>query len=241
MRVCPTNVIQPAMLEAGLEGLWTPILNFRVGTSGCQLNCIACGNVCPTAAIRPLSLDEKLGRGAFEPTGPVRIGTAFVDRGRCLPWAMDTPCIVCQENCPVSPKAIFLREEFQVVRDGVRIVRSATASSLAFDALPWRPGKLGTGDYFLRLETAPAAERRLIDDNSATTIHVAAAAAWREIPVAGARALVEVRLQQPVVDPERCTGCGICQHECPVSGLRAIRVTAENESRNKRHSLTTRA
>ena len=47
MRACPTNVIQPATLEAGLEGIWTPVLNFRSGTSGCQLNCIACGNVCP--------------------------------------------------------------------------------------------------------------------------------------------------------------------------------------------------
>ncbi|MGD0615499.1 MAG: 4Fe-4S binding protein, partial [Verrucomicrobiota bacterium] len=99
MRVCPTNVLQPALLEAGLEGLWTPVLNFRAGTSGCQLNCIACSNVCPTAAIRPLSLDEKLGRGEFASAGPVRLGTAFVDRGRCLPWAMDVPCIVCQENC----------------------------------------------------------------------------------------------------------------------------------------------
>ncbi|MGD9151888.1 MAG: 4Fe-4S binding protein, partial [Desulfobacterales bacterium] len=51
MRICPTNVIHPAGLTAGLEGLWTPVLNFRIGTSGCQHNCIACGNLCPTAAI----------------------------------------------------------------------------------------------------------------------------------------------------------------------------------------------
>ena len=41
----------------------------------------------------------------------VRIGTAFIDRGRCLPWAMGTPCIVCEELCPVSPKAIVVEEE----------------------------------------------------------------------------------------------------------------------------------
>ena len=41
MRICPTNVIHPAGLTAGLEGLWTPVLNFRIGTSGCQHNCIA--------------------------------------------------------------------------------------------------------------------------------------------------------------------------------------------------------
>jgi ferredoxin len=240
MRVCPTNVIQPATLEAGLEGLWTPLLNFRAGTSGCQLNCIACGQVCPTAAIRPLSLDEKLGRGRFEPSGPVRMGTAFVDHGRCLPWAMDTSCIVCQENCPVSPKAIYVREEFQVLRDGVRRIQSATQTSLTLDAAPARPGKLGTGDYFVRLEGAPAPERRLITDNSGSTLSIATANPWPETPAAGRPALIEVRLQRPVVAPEHCTGCGVCEHECPVSGLRAIRVTAENESRNQRHSLTVR-
>jgi len=39
---------------------------------------------------------------------PIRIGTAFYDRGRCLPWAMATECIVCEEWCPTSPKAIHL-------------------------------------------------------------------------------------------------------------------------------------
>ena len=63
MRVCPTNVLQPAGFPFGLESLWTPVLNNRIGTSGCQLNCIACGHACPTGAIRRLSLDEKLGTG----------------------------------------------------------------------------------------------------------------------------------------------------------------------------------
>ncbi|NIQ88515.1 MAG: 4Fe-4S binding protein, partial [Deltaproteobacteria bacterium] len=89
MRICPTNIIHPAALESGLEGLWSPILNFRIGTSGCQLNCIACSHICPTAAIRPITLEEKLGRKEYTKVGPIRLGTAFVDRGRCLPWAMD--------------------------------------------------------------------------------------------------------------------------------------------------------
>jgi len=98
--------------------LWTPAISYRLGRSGCQINCIACGQVCPTAAIRPFSLEEKLGAGDFSAAGPLRLGTAFVDRGRCLPWAMDRPCLVCHEVCPVSPKAIFVRTEFVVVRGG---------------------------------------------------------------------------------------------------------------------------
>ncbi len=113
MRVCPTNVIQPAGIEGGLENLWTPVLNNRIGSSGCQLNCVACGQVCPTSAIRPITLAEKRGINEFAEAGPIKLGTAFVDRNRCLPWAMDKPCIVCEENCPVSPKAIFTREVFQ--------------------------------------------------------------------------------------------------------------------------------
>jgi len=238
MRVCPTNVIQPATLEAGLEGLWTPVLNMRIGTSGCQLNCVACGNVCPTAALRPLSLDEKLGRGRFESAGPIRLGTAFLDRGRCLPWAMDAPCIVCQENCPVSPKAIFAREEFQVIRDGARRVRSATATSVTVDGAVLKEGKLGTGDFFVRSESGGDLKRRPIAENSADTVGVAASASWESPLQTGSVVVLEVRLQKPFVDPGKCIGCGICEHECPVSGLRAIRVTAENESRNKKHSLT---
>ncbi len=235
MRACPTNVIQPATLEAGLEGLWTPILNFRVGTSGCQLNCIACGNVCPTSAIRPLSLDEKRGLGKFQDHGPIRMGTAFVDQGRCLPWAMAKPCIVCQENCPVSPKAIYVREEYQVLRDGVRTISATTADGLTLDGDELRPVRLGTGDYFVRLENAGENERHLIADNSGQDIKISAP--WLEAPVAGSRVFLEVRLQKPCVDPALCIGCGICEHECPVSGLRAIRISAENETRNKRHSL----
>ena len=42
---------------------------------------------------------------------------------------------------------------------------------------------------------------------------------------------IVVRLERPFVDPARCIGCGMCEHECPVAGQRAIRVYSENESR----------
>ena len=146
-RVCPTNVIQPDITRAGIEGLWTPVLNMRTGSSGCQMNCTACSHICPTAAIRPISLEEKLGRGVFEKAGPIRIGTAFIDRSRCLPWAMDKPCIVCQENCPVSPKAIFVKESFVTVRDGNLDVAEISGASVLLSkpvtsAGPVRYGRL---------------------------------------------------------------------------------------------------
>lgn len=103
IKVCPTNVLQPAGLaEGGFEALWTPVLKNQIGY--CEPTCTECGHHCPTGAIRPLSLAERTGKPPFP--APVRIGTAFIDRGRCLPWASGVPCIVCEEVCPVSPKAI---------------------------------------------------------------------------------------------------------------------------------------
>jgi polyferredoxin/formate hydrogenlyase subunit 6/NADH:ubiquinone oxidoreductase subunit I len=157
LRVCPTNVLQPAIFEAGLEGFWTPVLDNRTGY--CELNCVLCGQVCEAGAIERISLERKLGLGEYQGR-PIRIGTAFFDHGRCLPWSMDTPCVVCEEVCPTSPKAIFTRPVTVVGRKGETIA-----------------------------------------------------------------------LRQPYVQPDLCIGCGICEHECPVKDLAAVRVTAIGETR----------
>ncbi len=104
MKVCPNNALHPAFFEAGLEGLWTPILIPRIGY--CEFSCVLCGQVCPTGAIQ--KIDEKQKMGIDQK--PVSIGTAMYDHGRCLPWAMATPCIVCEEFCPTSPKAIWAED-----------------------------------------------------------------------------------------------------------------------------------
>jgi len=114
MKVCPTAALQPALHEAGLEGLWSPILVPRIGY--CEQLCTLCGEVCPTGAIHQLTLTEKLKQPPHDE--PVHIGTAFFDRGRCLPWSMDTQCIVCEEVCPTSPKAIYYKLETVTLRDG---------------------------------------------------------------------------------------------------------------------------
>lgn len=109
MKACPNNALQPAWGEAELEGLWTPVVVPRIGY--CEPSCTLCGQVCPTGAIWEITLAEKawLPASAAQGAQPIRLGTAFYDRGRCLPWAMATECIVCEEWCPTSPKAIYLR------------------------------------------------------------------------------------------------------------------------------------
>jgi ferredoxin len=233
MRICPGNIIQPALLEAGVQGLWTPAVNYRIGRSGCQPNCIACGQVCPTAAIRPLSLDEKQGQGDFAAQGPIRMGTAFVDRGRCLPWAMDRPCLVCHELCPVSPKAIFTRTTFETIRDGQALAAKVQGHEVILDSPISTAVSLASGDYYLRATGQSEAALRRINGFADTRVTLERPLAGEDFSAAGGRVDIVVRLSRPCVDPARCIGCGMCEHECPVSGQRAIRVYSENESRSR--------
>ena len=101
MKVCPTNALQPALGEGGLEALGTPILVPRIGP--CTEPCNLCGQVCPTRAIEPFEIEEK--RHLY-------LGTAMIDRSQCLAWAADRVCLVCDEAC--SYDAIS-----QVTMDGV--------------------------------------------------------------------------------------------------------------------------
>jgi MauM/NapG family ferredoxin protein len=145
VRACPTHGLQHAMTEAGLEGLWTPVLVPRLGH--CDYACTACGDICPTGAIPPLDLATKR-------TTP--IGKAYIDPAVCIAWSERGDCIVCEEMCPLPEKAIHLQE------------------------------------------------REIIDDAGNARM-----------------------LQLPLVDHERCIGCGLCEHKCPVKGEAAIRVIVD--------------
>jgi len=107
MKVCPTNALQPALSEAGPEGIWTPVLVPKIGY--CEYYCSLCSQVCPTGAIQELTVEQKV---------QVRIGTAWINKSRCIPWVSGDSCIVCEEHCPVSPKAIKLVKTEVKLPDG---------------------------------------------------------------------------------------------------------------------------
>jgi polyferredoxin len=105
MKVCITNGLQPLLLQAGPEGIFTPRLVPRFGTENdgyCEYGCSLCGQVCPTEAIEKLPLEEKQ---------QFKIGEAVFDEERCLPHAEEEDCIVCEEHCPVPDKAIKFEEK----------------------------------------------------------------------------------------------------------------------------------
>jgi polyferredoxin len=140
MKGCLTNTLQPVWFEAGLSGMWTPKISARL--AGCEQGCNLCGQVCPTAAIRSLSLEEKL----F-----AKVGTARIDKTRCIAWEQDKKCLICDEICPYN----------------------AIASQFA---------------------------------------------AGHPITV-------------PVIDEDKCNGCGYCESKCPVTGESAIVVEPLGELR----------
>jgi MauM/NapG family ferredoxin protein len=150
MKVCKTNGLQPSGLDSGLDTLWTPRLIPRLGA--CEDKCNMCGYVCPTRAIRQLPLKEKL----F-----VKIGTAVIDRHRCIAWEQNLLCLICDEICP-------------------------------YDAIEFRVVTSFTGSF-----------------------------------------------KRPFVIEEKCTGCGWCEHKCPVAGRGAIEVYSIGADRISRGSYIT--
>jgi polyferredoxin len=91
MRSCLTNTLQPDWYRAGLEGLWAPHMSLR--DAAWEEPCNVCGHVCPTEAIRPLSMKEKQ---------HAKVGTAVILRDQCLPWSQNRRCLICDEQCPYN-------------------------------------------------------------------------------------------------------------------------------------------
>ncbi|MCH1495617.1 MAG: 4Fe-4S binding protein [Rubripirellula sp.] len=90
-KVCPNNVLQAEGFEQGLAGLWTP--KVEADWAGCESSCNACGQVCPTGAIRALPMEEKR---------VARMGLAIVDETTCLPHAGTGDCDLCVKECQAA-------------------------------------------------------------------------------------------------------------------------------------------
>ncbi len=87
-KACPNDVLHPLGFQQGLEGLWTP--HVVANWAGCESSCNACGQVCPTGAIRAIPLEEKQ---------VCRIGLAEVNLQTCLPYAGREACQLCVDEC----------------------------------------------------------------------------------------------------------------------------------------------
>jgi len=88
---CPTQVLQPSLIEYGIEGFMQPYMNYHAGF--CNYECTFCGEACPTGAIQSLKPDEKKLK---------RVGLAKFIEKNCVVYTDKTDCGACSEHCPTK-------------------------------------------------------------------------------------------------------------------------------------------
>lgn len=130
---CPNDVLRPS---SDVLTMMQPVMSYETGY--CRPECTRCSEVCPTGAIRPITVAEK---------SSTRIGHAFWIRKNCIPLTDGVECGNCARHCPSG--AIAMVPSDSKNPDSVKI---------------------------------------------------------------------------PVVNPERCIGCGACENLCPARPFSAIYV-----------------
>jgi ferredoxin-type protein NapF len=88
VRVCPTRIIEPDVGQYGPAGLLAPIVHFR--RNYCLEDCTRCTDVCPSGALAPLAVQDKL---------RAPLGFPRVDMNVCL-LAEERECSACRSHCP---------------------------------------------------------------------------------------------------------------------------------------------
>lgn len=88
---CPTQVIQPSLLEYGVGGILQVKMDFRSGF--CNYDCTVCGEICPSGAILALDREQK---------HKTQIGRVMLLENICVVFAEGTDCGACAEHCPTK-------------------------------------------------------------------------------------------------------------------------------------------
>jgi polyferredoxin len=91
VNTCPTNALQPLFMELGLYGLWSPRIKPLIGP--CKTGCAKCSEVCPTGAIGVFSARTKY---------TIKMGTASLLKGLCIPYNEGKKCGKCIPECPTG-------------------------------------------------------------------------------------------------------------------------------------------
>lgn len=85
---CPNDVLRPS---TDLMHLMMPTMSYEKGY--CRPECNRCSSVCPTGAIKPLSIEVK---------ASTQIGHAVWIKKNCIPLVDDVACGNCARHCPTG-------------------------------------------------------------------------------------------------------------------------------------------
>lgn len=94
--VCPTQVLRPS---ADLTTFMQPVMSYEQGY--CRPECNKCSQVCPTGAIKPITVEEK---------SAIQIGHAEWVRKNCVVITDDVDCGNCERHCPTGAITMILSD-----------------------------------------------------------------------------------------------------------------------------------
>ncbi|WP_165041096.1 4Fe-4S binding protein [Dysgonomonas sp. ZJ709] len=86
--VCPNHILRPS---SKLATFMQPEMSFEHGY--CRPECTKCSEVCPTAAIKPITTDEK---------SSIQIGHAVWIKKNCVVIRDKVRCTNCERHCPTG-------------------------------------------------------------------------------------------------------------------------------------------
>jgi polyferredoxin len=91
VNACPTQVLQPALMEYGLPGVLQPYMDFS--SNYCNYDCTRCSEVCPSDAILPVSTETKK---------EIQPGIVTLILENCVVYRDRKNCGACSEHCPTK-------------------------------------------------------------------------------------------------------------------------------------------
>ncbi|MFO7900308.1 MAG: 4Fe-4S dicluster domain-containing protein [Planctomycetota bacterium] len=210
--VCPTHVIRVSRPIGQSPGqLFQPELD--TDRAACDPACNRCSQVCPTGALRPLTLPEKRQR---------QIGRARVWPAACLAWTGERECMDCQRACP------YAAIETRFSRGGLpspRVDRDRCRGCGACQNVC--PGnERGKAIIVHGVDR----QRRLPETSVVAEIDRAKCRAWADgglcMLCRGVCEYDAIRdepdehgVSRPVIVAEACIGCRACELECPGNDL----------------------
>ena len=85
---CPNDVLRPS---SSLDRFMQPEVSYERGY--CRPECTRCSEVCPTSAIRPVTVEQRTA---------IQVGHAVWTRDLCIPVRDEKPCGLCARKCPAQ-------------------------------------------------------------------------------------------------------------------------------------------